>query len=153
MPNKNLVKTLRADYPNIKFTSGEHFKWSASEKTVYFNARDDAGETFLLHELAHALLNHDDFDLDIQLIRKEAEAWNLTITELSAKYGVDVNEKEAEMSLESYRHWLHQRSKCPDCGAHGLQSKNTHYKCIACGCSWRANDARICGLKRYRVAA
>ncbi len=151
MPSKNLVNTLQLDFPQINFQTGEYFKWSASEKTVYFNPHDNDDGTFLLHELAHAILDHQDFDLDVELVRKEAEAWDMTITKLADTYEVEVDQTEAEMSLESYRHWLHQRSKCPDCGTNGLQSKNTHYKCVACGCSWRANDARICGLKRYRV--
>ena len=152
MPIKNLVDRLAADYPNIQFKPGEHFMWSAQEKTVYYNARDIGTETFLLHELAHALLDHSDYDLDVELVRKESEAWHMTVTKLADKYGLDVSEKEAEMALESYRHWLFKRSKCPDCGTNGLQTKNTHYKCIVCGCSWRANDARVCELKRYRVA-
>lgn len=151
MRSKSLVDVLKADFPHIYFKSGEYFKWSSGEKTIYFNPHDSDDGTFLLHELAHAILQHEDFDLDVQLVRKESEAWSLTVTELADKYGVDVDQKEAEISLESYRHWLFKRSQCPECGANGLQSKNTHYKCIACGCSWRANDARICGLKRYRV--
>ncbi|MDO8335730.1 MAG: hypothetical protein Q7T74_03035 [Candidatus Saccharibacteria bacterium] len=153
MPNKSLVNILKSDFPQINFTSGEYFKWSFDEKTIYFNPHDDDDGTYLLHELAHAILDHRDFDLDVELVRKESEAWDRTIVKLADKYEVDIDQNEAEMSLESYRHWLHQRSKCPDCGTNGLQSKNTHYKCIACGCSWRANDARICGLKRYRVSA
>lgn len=152
MPIKNLVNRIKTDYPEIRFKAGEYFKWSPTDKIVYFNPRDDDDGTYLLHELAHAILEHQDFDLDVELVRKEAEAWELTVTKLADTYGVDIDQKEAEISLESYRHWLFKRSKCPDCGTNGLQTKNTHYKCIACGCSWRANDARVCGLKRYKLA-
>lgn len=151
MPSKNLVSILKRDFPKIRFISSDIFKWSPDKQTVYFDKTEENMEITLLHELAHALLEHRDFNLDVELIRKEADAWHHTETALAPKYGVKVPHEEVAQSMESYRYWLHQRSKCPECGTHGLQTKNTHYKCLACGCSWRANDARVCGLKRYKL--
>lgn len=150
MLSRNLLKKVALDYPAIRFKPGEHFKWSSTEKIIYYDALEEDAETFLFHELAHAVLDHDDFKLDVELVRKEAKAWEYTAS-LSEKYGITSDKQKADEALESYRYWLFKRSKCPDCGANGLQTKNTHYKCLACGCNWSANDARICGLKRYKV--
>lgn len=153
MPSKNLVKTLQKAHPDIQFISGELFKWSSSSRVVYYDPVDEHMETMLLHELAHALLEHEDFILDVELVRKEADAWDYTTNTLAQKYSVDVPEAQIDEALESYRYWLHKRSRCPECKNHGLQTKNTHYKCLVCGCIWRANDARVCGLKRYKVTS
>lgn len=151
MPSKNLVNILRTQYPNITFSSSDIFKWSPDKKTIYYDINDEHVDITLLHELAHALLDHRDFALDVELIRKEADAWHHTETVLAGRYNVSIPETHISESMESYRYWLHQRSKCPDCAAQGLQTKNTHYTCLVCGCDWRANDARVCGLKRYKL--
>lgn len=151
MPNKNLVDSLRTAYPNLRYKKGKYFKWFSSTKTIYYDPTSDGYEAILLHEVAHALLDHTDSVLDVELVCQEAEAWEYATSKLAAMFSVKITEDHIENAMESYRDWLHRRSLCPDCSASGLQTKNTHYKCIVCGCSWLANDARHCGLKRYRV--
>lgn len=150
MQSKNLVHKLQKKYPDITFVSDDICKWSSSTRTVHYDLTEEYFEAMLLHELAHALLEHEDFALDIELVRMEAEAWEKA-EDIAKSYGVKLPTEQVDQSLESYRYWLHQRSRCPECSQNGLQTKNTHYKCFACGCVWRANDARVCGLKRYKV--
>lgn len=151
MPNKNLPSKLIKDYPDISFKPAQYFRWVANKKTIYYDTSEERFEPLLLHELAHATLQHNDSVLDIELVNQEAKAWQYASDNLADKYGVEITEDDIKNALNSYRNWLHRRSTCPDCSSSSLQTKNTHYKCLACGCSWTANDARTCGLKRYRV--
>jgi hypothetical protein len=147
--NKELLSRLRADHPAIAFVVGDNFKWShdRNELTIV----SDGPELYMLHELAHALLNHKDFKLDIELLVQEREAWDFARTRLAPQYSLSFDDSLAEEALDTYRHWLYIRSLCPTCGSTGLQTKTSTYVCINCRCSWRPNDARQCALRRYRI--
>lgn len=149
LTNKELLSRLRADHPAITFVVGDNFKWSYARNEL--TVANDEPELYILHELAHALLGHKDFTLDIELLSQEREAWDLTRTKLALQYGLSYDDSLAEDALDTYRHWLHARSLCPTCGATGLQTKTSTYVCINCRCSWRPNDARQCALRRYRI--
>ena len=76
MPSiKNLVDKLRVDYPQFTFSESDCFSWSPNEKTIYFSKKDDKNDYSpdLLHELAHALLNHSNYNSDIELIVPESQ--------------------------------------------------------------------------------
>lgn len=148
----SLANKLRKAYPNLTFKEGEDFRWAPQEKTIYYpknGTKQD--EKTLLHELAHALLEHVDYDKDVELLHKEREAWDYASKELSKEFDVEISEDDIEEAIESYRDWLHSRSTCPKCSMNGLQEPKNTYKCLSCGCSWRANDARICELRRYKI--
>lgn len=147
---KTLLSQLEADYPEFEFVEGEDFKWSMPNKTVSF-VRGEGFDLFLLHELAHALLGHDDFNLDIELLVREREAWSLAKETLAPRYNISFDASVAEDALDTYRQWLHDRSLCPRCAQTGLQTKTSTYECINCRCSWRPNDARITALRRYAI--
>lgn len=147
----SLINKLRIEFPDFRFAPDSDFRWSPNEKTVYYGA--SSGDTAsLLHELAHAILNHGDYTRDIELIQIERDAWNHAQSTLSPKYGVHISDDLIEDSLDTYRDWLHARSTCPDCQATGVQTKKHHYKCLVCGGVWRVNDARVCALRRYKVS-
>lgn len=146
--NKELLSRLRADYPSITFVAGDDFKWSQARGEIVFS---DGPGLYLLHELAHALLAHRDYSLDIELLRQEREAWDHVRSNLAPKYAVKHNEKLVEETLDTYREWMHARAICPACGVTGLQTKTSTYVCVNCRCSWRPNDARQCALRRYKL--
>lgn len=145
----SLLQKLSADFPDITYDTGDDFRWSSSVKTVYFQP-DSKDLTTLLHETAHALLNHSSYDQDIDLIHLEREAWNKTV-ELGERYGVTINEETVETALDTYREWLHARSLCPSCHQNGVQTAENTYTCVICGQKWNVNDARSCGLKRRKI--
>lgn len=147
-PSKtNLVTRLEVDFPLITFAHGEQFKWSPKTQTVFYA---DGDIPSLLHELSHAILGHNDYARDIELIALERAAWDKAV-ELAAVYGVKIDDNQVEDHLDTYRDWLHARSTCPNCTAIGFQIKKSTYQCPACTHRWRVNDARICGLKRYSL--
>jgi len=149
----SLVNRVKKDNPNYQFVLADDFVWSPTENTIYYAevARIEALWA-LVHELAHARLGHIDFQTDIQLVSKEAEAWQFAKLTLGPTYGLVITDTYIEDQLDSYRDWLHQRSLCPTCHQTGLQTQTHHYSCINCGGVWRVNDARRCSLRRYVVA-
>lgn len=149
-PIRELLSQLKADYPDITFAEGQDFKWSAAEKKLWV-ADVEGAELYALHELAHALLGHTDFTLDIGLLRQEREAWDLVRSTLARRYRIPAEDKIIEDALDTYREWLHKRALCPTCGLSGLQTKTSTYLCVNCRCSWRPNDARRVGLRRYKL--
>lgn len=143
----SLLETLKHDFPHIDFYKGDIFRWSPSDKIVYYVNTKDAAS--LLHEVAHAALGHTRYHYDIELLRMEREAWDQAIN-LAKKYSVDISSEHIESILDTYRDWLHDRSLCPTCTATGIQIEANHYSCLACSDEWRANEARVCALRRYK---
>lgn len=144
----SLVSQLKSDYPQLQFVSGDSFYWDPETASITY--RDGSHNTAdLLHELAHALLDHRDFSRDISLLEMERDAWHIAQQTLTSRYGVTITDDAIDAALDTYRDWLHARSLCPTCGATGLQSGRTQYRCLACLGSWRVNDARQCALRRY----
>lgn len=146
----SLAARLRKDFTQFSFVASDQFRWSPSDKTIFYNP-DSSDQEALLHELSHALLNHSHYSRDIQLIDLERDAWQHASDSLSTQYNVLITDEVIQGALDTYRDWLHARSTCPTCNATGLQTKKNEYKCIACGSTWRVNEARLCGLKRYKI--
>lgn len=148
----SLISKLKADYPSLRFVPADYFRWAPEDQTIYYaplgEPRDEAT---LLHELGHALAGHTDFFHDIELIKMEREAW-VKATAIAPTYEVVIEETVAEEALDSYRDWLHARSRCPNCEQAGVQESENTYQCLICYASWRVNDARQCGLRRYRLS-
>ena len=149
--HSKLLDKLIVEFPEINFQAGRHFKWSSDARTLFYNLSLKNASSLLLHELSHALLKHDDFELDIELVQKESVAWKYAQTTLAHRYHVEISDDEIEDAMDSYRIWLHKRSLCPDCHTSAFQTKTGTYKCLACLCQWRANDARDRSLRRYRL--
>jgi len=146
----SLVTRLAEDFPAFRFKASDEFHWSPDNSTIYFDP--SSGDTAsLLHELSHAQLSHHRYTRDIQLIEMERDAWNHAKTMLSQKYDIIIDDDLIEDSMDTYRDWLHARSRCPECSATGIQVKKYEYKCIGCGVHWKVNDARICSLRRYTI--
>lgn len=145
------VDALRARYSDINFVEHSTFAWSPREHTVYYikspGSRD--GRMSLLHEVAHALLGHQRYAYDIELVRLEVFAWQKT-TALASEFGLTLSEAAVEQCLESYRDWLHARSLCPQCEQTGLQQHDQIYRCIACGNRWRVPIKQACAIKRWQ---
>jgi hypothetical protein len=142
----SLLELLSASYPAINYAPGDDFYWHPAEKTVYYpddQIDSDFGKLQLLHETAHALLKHKDYDFDGQLIKIELAAWQ-KCQELAPIYLVAFEERYIQECLDSYRDWLHKRSTCIDCGQISLQIHPFLYKCFNCQASWRVPASPLC---------
>ncbi len=150
---RSLAKRLQKDFPDFRFVTSTEFWWSAREQTIHYDSSASHANTFLLHELSHAILGHRAYLYDIDLIKLERDAWEYAKTKLGDSYKVVIDDSVIQDNLDTYREWLHARSTCPECEATGLQTKQQHYRCLDCGHMWRVNEARLCSLRRYSLDA
>lgn len=146
----SLVANLKKDYPHLSFVQSDKFLWSPADQSVHYISSVTAADAQLLHELSHGILKHSQYGKDIELIIMERQAW-AKAKELADHYSVSIGESIIEDHLDTYREWMHVRSSCPSCGATGVETKKYLYHCVACLTDWKVNEARICGLKRYKV--
>jgi hypothetical protein len=154
MPSiSSLLKSLRQDYPELTFESADEFWWSGAKQTVFYDPKAADATAYSLHELSHALLRHEGYERDIELIKLERDAWAYAKNTLAPQYDIEIDDDLIQDNLDTYRTWLHARSMCPDCEATGLQMKHQQYRCLACGHTWRVNEARLCALRRYSLQA
>jgi len=146
---KPLLKKLATDYPAITFTAGAKFYWSPKDQTVFYDQskKDIAAVWALIHELSHGLLGHKNYKTDFELLQLEVAAWHKAEA-IGADYKVVINEDHIQDCLDTYRDWLHARSKCPACGEHGLQVTHKSYECINCHTNWHVSSERFC--RAYR---
>jgi hypothetical protein len=152
MPSiSSLVNKLQSDFKQFTFTPGDDFHWSPTDNTIYYIS-DSGDMAALLHETAHAVLGHRTYTKDIALLEMEREAWAHASRQLGPAYQIVISEDTVETSIDTYRDWLHARSTCPNCQAIGVQTAAHQYGCVACHEKWRVNDARICALRRYKIA-
>lgn len=149
----SLLNSLHTTHPHLTFEQGDDFHWDYNQQTIYYPAptSDSSWPAHLLHELAHAKLQHHSYTRDIELIRLEREAWTYARTTLAVIYEIQIDTEVIESAMDSYRDWLHSRSTCPACHATGYEVKKHTYTCMACSEQWNVNEARLCNLKRYRI--
>ncbi len=149
-----IASQIKADFPEIIFAKDNYFSWSSKHRTIfYIDIETEANTAQILHELAHALLEHTNYHKDIALIDMERQAWELAVEQLAPKYGLNLKLTDdiIQNSLDSYRDWLHARSKCPNCKATGFEKTKKHYFCPNCLGGWRVNEAKFCQLRRYKT--
>jgi predicted RNA-binding Zn-ribbon protein involved in translation (DUF1610 family) len=144
------VEQVARDYPQFKFIPGNQEHWSPNTNTITYSEDEALNELRygLLHELAHALLGHNSYKSDFELLKLESEAWELA-TKIAKKYKIKLDSDHIQDCLDTYRDWLHRRSKCPTCGVHVLQTDQMTYKCLNCGTSWRVSAKRF--VRPYRL--
>lgn len=149
-----LVKNLKNNperiklLPHLTFQSGEVFQWSHTACAITYNPVTPNAAYFLLHEYGHALLQHQSYQHDIDLLKMERAAWE-EAQSIAPEYHFLISDNFVEDSLDTYRDWLHARSQCPQCEAVGLQISAHHYTCLACQATWRVNAATSCALRRH----
>lgn len=149
---KELVAQLQQDYPQFMFEEGPQEHWSPRSNTITYNPSQELEELScgLLHELAHALLNHRTYDSDLELLKLEAQAWELA-SKIGRKYKLKIDQDHIQNCLDTYRDWLHQRSTCPGCATHVIQASARSYQCFNCKTSWEVSSGRF--ARPYRRTA
>lgn len=149
-----LLDRLKKDYPGLAFEPGVTFYWSPHDKKVYYREENqDAGEIAvwsLLHEVGHALLGHNTYQSDFQLLAMEIEAWEKA-RELAAKHDHEIDANHIQDCLDTYRDWLYQRSTCPTCTSCNLQTDSKTYNCFNCGTTWHVSSSRLCRPYRRKT--
>ena len=125
-----LLTRLEADFPELKFRQGKKFAFRPP-RTIVLGPAEPLAELLLLHEVSHAVLGHKTFRMDVERLKMEVAAWEKA-RELAAKYGIEVDEDLIQGELDTYRDWLHQKSRCPKCGLTRFQTPDARYYCPRC---------------------
>ena len=140
---ENLIKRVKEDHPGLLFNSGRLQCWSPDKGKIYYaGGEHNHSIEGLLHELGHARLDHNAYMSDLELLKKEVEAWQEALC-LAGLYGVDFDEDHMQDCLDTYRDWVHKRSKCPLCSSAGLQDNEKQYTCLNCGHTWLVTTSRL----------
>lgn len=145
-----LLETLRAKFPALRFTAGETFFWSPETNEIFYkaDARGPKAHWSLLHETGHALLDHQSYKGDFELLKLELDAWGQA-RKLAKDTGQTIDEDHIQDCLDTYRDWLYKRSICPECNTKCLQQDDyTHYRCFNCHTVWKVSASRFC--RAYR---
>ena len=150
---EKLLKDLAVLLPDIRFEPGQAFHWSPRQSLVTYE-RPEVEEVHhswsLLHEASHALLGHQRYQSDLELLLLEATAWQRA-KELASQLGTSIDEEHIQDCLDTYRDWLHQRSTCPRCQTVSLETAPRQYQCHNCSASWQVSASRMC--RPYRKTA
>ena len=139
-----LLEKLKTDFPDFRFVTGRKFAFRPPRTIVIESRKTGAEKTgseeietetdselLLLHEVGHATLGHRNFRMDAERLKMELAAWEKA-RELARDYGVEFNDELMEMELDSYRDWLHRKSRCPKCGLTRYQTPDGCYHCPRC---------------------
>lgn len=129
------VVQLEQDFPQFNWREGTRFRFRPP-RTIYYE-KDLVGNEYnnyclqLLHELGHAVLGHRDFRTDLDRLKMEVAAWEQA-RQFAAQYNIYYDEELVQEQLDSYRGWLHGKSRCKKCGLTRYQTKDGEYHCPQC---------------------
>ncbi len=148
-----LLAKLQTHFPALSFRPGMRFSWSPANRHVIYNETankgDEAAIWALLHEVGHALLDHNRYSSDFELVSMELAAWKRA-EKLAKEYGHNIDPGHIQDCLDTYRDWLYQRSTCPTCTSCSLQIDDHTYCCFNCGGTWRVSRSRLCRAYRRK---
>lgn len=150
---QNMLPKLQKDYPEIVFVSGESFIWSPLKNQITYTTHQinaEHGVWALLHELAHFELGHNKYSTDFELLKIETAAWTKA-KKIAKKYGVKINNDHIQDCLDTYRDWLHNRAKCPNCSVISVQRDDLHYQCFNCNSVWSVPKSPLCKIKKQII--
>ena len=128
--DEKFINQLRKDYPEFKIVFGKKYAFRPP-RAVVLGPPEPFSELLALHELSHAILKHKTFRMDVERLKMESEAW-AKARELAVRYNVEVNEDFIQDELDTYRDWLHTKSKCKRCGLTCYQTPDGIYHCPRC---------------------
>jgi len=152
VPMEAILKQLRTANPSLTFAEGNSFHWSPARRTIFYIPENTDKSTWsLLHETAHALLNHTNYDTDLDLMRMEVLAWEQA-KHLAQLYDIAIDDEHIEFCLDTYRDWLFARSTCPKCLSASLQSATKRYECFNCKTVWFVSRSRFCRIYRATIS-
>ena len=146
---EKLILRIKKDHPGLLFNPGSSHCWSPEKGQILYGSDKQHDIEGLLHELGHARLDHEGYVSDLELLRKEVEAWQEALC-LAQLYGVDFDEEHMQDCLDTYRDWVYKRSICPACANTGLQETERRYSCLNCGHTWQVTFSRF--KRPYRLS-
>lgn len=150
----SILDFVQTSFPNLRLVASDSFYWSPRKQVVHFQPSalsDTTGSWSLLHEVGHALLLHQTFSTDFELLQLEISAWEKA-KELAAGADITIPEDHIQDCLDTYREWLYLRSTCPTCTSAGQQIGLDNYSCINCNTNWQVSRSRTCRSYRKKLS-
>lgn len=147
MQDKKFVELLKRDFPEVKFKDGaKRFSYQLRDgvPVVFLGEPQPNFALLTLHELGHALCKHKDYKVDVERIKIESAAWERAKTVLleyrkkaQTETGLatilpEWDEDFVQDKMDTYRDWLHARSRCKKCGLTRYQTDDGKYHCPRC---------------------
>lgn len=121
---------LIRDFSDFRFILGAKFSFRPP-KTIVIGSPEPFSRLLALHEVGHAVCKHKSFRMDVARLKMENQAWE-EARKLADFYGEEINEAVVQDELDTYRDWLHQKSRCPSCGLTRFQTPDSKYHCPLC---------------------
>lgn len=149
---QKLIETLQARFPELHFTPGQQFSWSPEAGEIIYKkgVSGQKAAWSLLHETGHALLEHQSYQADFELLKLEVAAWEKA-KQIAESIDVTIDEDHIQDCLDTYRDWLYKRSICPNCTTKCLQQDDhAHYRCFNCHTTWQVTASRFGRAYRRR---
>lgn len=134
MPSKNnFIAKLKKDFPDFRFISGRRFSFRPPKTIVIGPDEGDKTLMLLFHELGHALSGRYAYQTSVERLKIETIAWQ-TGKKAYQKYSElpPWDDDFVEETLDTYRDWLHQKSKCPSCKLTMVQTEAGKWVCPFC---------------------
>ncbi len=145
--DEKFVKLLERDFPEVRFRWRQKkfaFRMQNGQPTVFLGQPQPYFALLALHELGHGLSRHYDYSTHIHRIKIECEAWERAKTvflhyKKMAEDDKEVseilpewNEDFVQEKMDTYRDWLHVKSKCKKCSSTMYQTNDGKYHCPQC---------------------
>ena len=127
---EEFLEKIKRDFPDFRFVSGKKFTFRPP-RTIVIGPEESQEKVFLLHELGHATLGHKNFNTDVARLKMEVEAWE-EAKKIAKRYQIEIDEDLIQDELDTYRDWLHTKSKCKKCGLTMYQTTDSKYHCPRC---------------------
>lgn len=139
-----LIKQLKKITPGVRYQEGKSCYWSPEQRTITYSIAKEqpAADWTLLHEAAHALLDHTEYHSDVDLLLMEVAAWEKAKA-IGSELNIEIDEDHIQECLDTYRDWLHRRSTCPRCSTVSIQISEREYSCHNCQAMWKVSDSRF----------
>ncbi len=118
----------------FRFVFGKKFAFSPP-KSIKIGPPEEGAKLLFLHELGHALLKHRIFRTEVERLKMEVDAWEKA-RELAAQYGVEFDDEKMQDELDTYRDFLHAKSRCPKCGLTRYATPDGVFHCPRCEELW-----------------
>lgn len=121
---------LADDCLDLRFVFGAKFAFRPP-RTIVIGPSEPAWRLLILHEVGHAISKHNSFKMDVTRLKMENQAWD-EARKLAPIYQVAIDEEVIQSELDTYRNWLHQKSRCPICGLTRFQTPDGEFYCPRC---------------------
>ena len=124
------LERLAGDWAEFRFVFGKKFTFRPP-RTIVIGPSEPQWQLLVLHEISHAILKHKSFKMDAERLKMETAAWE-EAQKLAKRYKIEMDEDLIQEELDTYREWLHKKSRCPVCGLTRFQTPDSKYHCPRC---------------------